>query len=452
LLASKKRAFSIIIMVMIASVSAFLVYGTLAGLFSFKNPAYVLPPNGRIAFVKPVFTATAYGTNGFYTFYKKHSVSPGTYVTTDLNMLNLSVIDGWGWSLGLYKFITSSDAVKSGILLGNNSFIISDADVNNGALFTSNGTRAYDVAVVGFDEYVTDAEYNQYVQFVQSGGRLVLLDADNFYVKVSYNPTTNRMALVDGHGYSFNGTAATVGSFEHYKSENAVNFGSVYALFWTEGYRFNGAIANTSNPIGEALRRVLGERIMNTYEPHEENRVANSKDQIIAYWNTTHLPPDKQNITVAAYELDIGNGSVVHSCVFGSDIIASNTDMQLFLLDAIGIQNPHHPAPLMVSVYTDQYVYSVGNSFNIFGNVSGSLGISGYVNLQVVAPNGSIWANTQAPLSSDGSFFVNGSTTLIPLDQVGNYTVTAIYNGINASSAFTVIPAPCSNFCDTTPK
>jgi hypothetical protein len=102
------------------------------------------------------------------------------------------VIDDWGWSKGLASFISSSYAGSSGIIIGNISFIISDSYVNNGALFGSNASRAHDVVVVGFDEYVTDEEYNQFVEFVHDGGRLVLLDTCNFYVKSEPQPNNQQ--------------------------------------------------------------------------------------------------------------------------------------------------------------------------------------------------------------------------------------------------------------------
>ena len=67
----------------------------------------------RVAIVKPGFTATAYsgrlgGSPSVYEFYDKHGKDPKTQVvTTDLNLLNVSVVDSWGWSKGLGRYITS---------------------------------------------------------------------------------------------------------------------------------------------------------------------------------------------------------------------------------------------------------------------------------------------------------------------------------------------------------
>ncbi len=58
----------------------------------------------RVARVKPVFSATAYagvlyGSPSFYEFYHNHVNDPlSENITTNLNLLNVSVVDRWGWS------------------------------------------------------------------------------------------------------------------------------------------------------------------------------------------------------------------------------------------------------------------------------------------------------------------------------------------------------------------
>jgi hypothetical protein len=81
----------------------------------------------------------------------------------------------------------------------------------------------------------------------------------------------------------FNGSAIAWSPAEHYEQQNAINFGSVCSLFNTEGYTFNGAIVNTTNPISAGLKKTFGERIITAYHPHEENALSNPNDQVIAY-------------------------------------------------------------------------------------------------------------------------------------------------------------------------
>jgi hypothetical protein len=297
-----------------------------------------LPARFKIAFVKPVFTATAYSS--FYNFYNLNiRVNPGQIVTTHLNLLNASLVNSWGYSGGLWNFINSQQAKSYGILPGNNSFVISDVDVDQGALFYPNGTRKYDAAVIGFTEYVTQKEYYSYKLFVMTGGRLILLDADNFFAQVAYYPSSNKVALLLGHWWEFNGTAAWRSVGDRWLNESKSWVGSRDALYiGSEYYKMDGASPNQNNTIGEGLYKIFGgTTLFWSYNAHEENILDNSNDSIIARWNVYHLPAGDSSYVVAAYELKDGNqgGLLIHSCVFGSDIIGSDTEFQVFLREAI---------------------------------------------------------------------------------------------------------------------
>ena len=104
----------------------------------------------RVAVVKPVFTATAYsgrlgGSPSFYEFYDKHIDDPLTQnITTDLNLLNVSVVDGWGWSRGLGRYITSVVGDYGlGIIVAQSFTVLSDIEVTEGSLFNPDGTVAF---------------------------------------------------------------------------------------------------------------------------------------------------------------------------------------------------------------------------------------------------------------------------------------------------------------------
>jgi len=295
----------------------------------------------RIAVVKPVFTAAAYNAypeKSFYGFYKKHSNVPEkTIVKTDLNLLNTSVNkDAWGYSYGLYQFVQSKVAKDAGILVGNNTSILTDIDVNDGKLLYSNETRRFDVVILGFTEYVTAGEYSNYNWFVEKGGLLILLSACNFLAEVSYNSATNKVRLVKGHGWEFNGTAAWKGPFHRWYVENTNWIGSNYALFHTEGYGIDGAIASTNHSLAVLMRKAFGNKtLFSSYNPHEENAVTNSSDSVIAFWQVNHLK--RHDLIVAAYEHDYRRGMVIHTGVFGTDIIATDKELQFLLLASIGL-------------------------------------------------------------------------------------------------------------------
>jgi hypothetical protein len=113
-----------------------------------------------IVFIKPVFTAAAYNgfqeNKSFYGFYKKYShVSQNMIVKSDLDLLNTSVNwNDWGRSSGIGEFLRSKAAEDTDLF--KNVTVLTDVDVDAGKLFyATNGARRFDVAVLGFSEYVT---------------------------------------------------------------------------------------------------------------------------------------------------------------------------------------------------------------------------------------------------------------------------------------------------------
>src|SRR3989441_1222440 len=118
-----------------------------ASLSSQSDP-YNQTLNLKIAAVEPVFTTTAYSS--FYSFYSKYATRNlnGT-IKTDLNLLNASIVQGWGWSDALRRFLTSTTAGDQyDIVLGRNLSFISEVNVSH-ALFKTDGTRDYDVLILG---------------------------------------------------------------------------------------------------------------------------------------------------------------------------------------------------------------------------------------------------------------------------------------------------------------
>jgi hypothetical protein len=189
----------------------------------------------RIAAVEPVFTTTAYSS--FYSFYSKfghRTVKPPT--KSDLALLNASLVTGWGWSDTLRRFLTSKTAGDQyDIVLGRNLAFISEVNVTQGALFRADGTRNYDVLILGFTEYVTAQEYYAYKTFVTTGGALVLMDATNFLAEVQYYPRSQHVALIRGHGWRFNGTMASHDIFDRWHDENTNWLGGTFGVGSSSG-------------------------------------------------------------------------------------------------------------------------------------------------------------------------------------------------------------------------
>ncbi len=284
----------------------------------------------RVAFVNPIFTTTAYKKNGFYDFYSRHTVKGNAIFTrSDLALLNVSVLNGWGASLGLLSFIQMYEAKG---YLRTATPILTDIDINNGSLFSKNGSRLYDSVVVGFSEYVTVGEYQSYMHFVETGGTLIFLNACNFIAQVQYYPSTGKLALVSGHSWNFNGTAAWPGPFSRWSSYNSNWIGSDYKLFYEQGYTIGGGtVSNSSNPIALAFRVAFGNNVFQSgYYGHEENVITNASDSIIVNWDVDNWSNSTQ--VVATYSHLYGHGLVIHSGIFGTDIIEKNYQMQFFLL------------------------------------------------------------------------------------------------------------------------
>src|SRR5213594_253003 len=224
----------------------------------------------RVAVVKPVFSATAYsatfgGSPSFYQFYGAHGGDPpGQNITTDLNLLNVSVVDGWGWSSGLGSYVTSVVGDYGlGIIVAQSFTVLSDIEVTEGSLFNQDGSSRFDVVVLGFTEYVTSQEYYDYQRFVASGGRLIIMDASNFVAEVKYYPETNHLALVRGHGWGFDGSKVWRDVFYRWQDANANWVGSNQCCstqndsipcnaWWPAQRKYDGANVNGDYPISVA--------------------------------------------------------------------------------------------------------------------------------------------------------------------------------------------------------
>ncbi len=312
----------------------------------------------RVAFVKPVFSATAYshhfgGPPSFYEFYNKAKNVPMTEnITspTDLALLNVSVVDGWGWSQDFHRYVTSIMGDYGVGLLGAESFtILSDINVTQGEIFNDDGSNRFDVILLGFTEYVTLQEYDAYWHFVASGGRIVFMDASNFVAEVRYYSQSNHMALVRGHGWGFDGNKAwhDAKHFQRWEVNNTNWVGSNELSSATLTFssscdesgvprQYNGANVTGDYQISVALRERFGSTVFQCYMGHEENSVTNvTKTTILARW----LPSDANVVVmsnvVAAYLHRYVNGTVVYIGVMSSDIAASDRSVQFFLLSAI---------------------------------------------------------------------------------------------------------------------
>lgn len=261
----------------------------------------------KIALVKPTFTAAAYN-NAFYVFYPKYANVPVVVnITTDLNLLSSKITSQ---TIGTIKSVFAMlELVKNlkWITQGANITILTDADVDNGSMiFEKNNinNNAYDVIILGHQEYVTQQEYNNLKKFVANGGTMIILDGNVFYAEVKYDRNNPTITLAKGHGWAFNGKSAWKSIGERWANETSQWVGSNYLCYLCVG-RF------ANDPFG--------------YDPHEEQYITNPHDIILLNYNAS-LSNNVSLSTkpvIATYELNYQKGKVIALGIYSDDIISN---------------------------------------------------------------------------------------------------------------------------------
>ena len=259
----------------------------------------------KIAVVMPTFTAAAYD-NAFYVFYQKYiNVSRGVNITKDLNLLSNKVTNAPSSSASGFAMLYLLGNLKW-IEPNSNVAFLTDQDVDAGTIFQTNGSNAFDVLVLGHQEYVTQREYDNFKQFVGDGGTMIILDGNVFYAEVKYDRNTENITLVKGHSWAFNGKSAWRSVNERWKNETAEWVGSNYV----------SNIAKFANNQFE-------------YTPHEEQFITNPKDVILLDYNATMPTAPLSNktggVVVATYELNYLKGRVIALGLYSDDIITNGS-------------------------------------------------------------------------------------------------------------------------------
>ena len=183
---------------------------------------------------------------------------------------------------------------------------LTDADVDQGKIFNADGTNAYDVLFLFHNEYVTQAEYDNFKKFVTNGGTIVFGDANVLYAEVAYNKNNNTISLVSGHNWNFDqNSPAWKGPAERWLDETREWVGSNF-LDIPSNYplRFN------NNPFN--------------YTHSEENYVANPNAKILIDYKLDNIPRASGQYLgaiVATYELNYGKGKVIHTGIWGQTLV-----------------------------------------------------------------------------------------------------------------------------------
>jgi len=261
-----------------------------------------------IALIRPTFTSAAYNYHGFYDFYRRYdNTFPNKNVTTDLNLLRVKVdaVPLTYTSASTYAMLSLLHDIKW-VTAASNMTTLSDQDVDKGSIFHKDGTNAYDVIVLGHQEYVTQQEYDNLKQFVNNGGTMIILDGNVFYAQVSYDRATDTVQLVKGHGWAFNGKSAWRSIDERWANTTKNWVGSNYLCS-------SCSITFGNDPF--------------EYRHHEEQYVSNPNDVILLNYNATisNWKNAPNRAVVATYELNYGRGKVIALGIYSDDIISNGS-------------------------------------------------------------------------------------------------------------------------------
>jgi hypothetical protein len=270
-----------------------------AGLSTLKGKVLMNEP--KIALVFPTFTAAAYD-HAFYKFYRKHiNTRYGQNVTEDLNLLSTKVKNEVSPNASGPSMLFMIAHLEN-LVPHLNLEILTDQDVDDGCTFLNGRNNAFDLIILGHQEYVTQKEYANLKKFVANGGIMILLDGNVFFAEVKYDRNTDNITLVKGHSWAFNGKSAWRSISERWEEETKQWVGSNY---------FSVSAAKFLNDPFEYLH-------------HEEQSVTNPRDNILLDYKLT-MPADNNTGTkkmmVAAYELGYLKGKVISLGIYSDDII-----------------------------------------------------------------------------------------------------------------------------------
>jgi hypothetical protein len=267
----------------------------------------LLASETKIGFVLPTFTMSAYGANAFYTFYKKHAqVQADEFVTSDLDSLSPSLRnsnDSFNSkkALGLHHLRDYT----SSLLPNAHLTYLADQDIHNGFIFAQDNSNFYDILILGHSEYVTQQEYNNYKKFVENGGTIILFDANIFYTEIEYDSFNNKISLVNGHSWSFDGEKAWRDIKERWADENTEWVGRNYCGNFCH-------VTFNNNPF--------------SYTHHEEQYITNPNVKILIDYQAQ----SQSNFLIAAYELKYGLGKVVSFGIFADDVFEDNNLLSFY--------------------------------------------------------------------------------------------------------------------------
>ena len=310
-------------------------------------PAATAAPN--IAIIRPTFTAAAYD-NAFYLFYKLNAnATVGSNITRHVGLLSNTIATNNNTVSEATSRVSSEAAIDylvdhiKWLMPKSNITVLSDEDAHNGYIFkkegggnssstnSNNNQNAYDVVILGHQEYVTQKEYDNLKKFVTNGGILFLMDGNTFYAEVKYDNKTKTVTLAKGHSWEFNGKSAWGSIGERWAKETSEWVGSNYLCYSCD-------IIFNNSPFGYQHReeqymtnpkdKILLDYNASVIARHNTVGIEDTNNSTMAYHsNVTNTPPQNNNnnnttkMKIATYELDYGRGKVISLGIYADDVI-----------------------------------------------------------------------------------------------------------------------------------
>ncbi len=292
----------------------------------------------EIAFVHNSFNGAAY--SGFYSAFVKTSY--GDYNEPKLSAASYFIRNPkYTWSTSNPTTFISK-IIAEGYPADKINYI-NDEDVHFDNLYDINGKPKYSTIIYVHNEYVTMDQYLNTIKFIKSGGNVIVLNGNAFFAEVDYREDTNKVYLVSGHSWDFDGeNGTTSGNYYRFyrygvSTEHRNMFGSRYCMF-NKG-SFSGAYMNSTKPNSHPIATKMDEDgysvVGKNIGSHEENCVITPNYHEIADWRGTYNQPNRG---VKVYEfLPFGpvGGSLIHLGLYSTDFIGYRADVRKLIVETI---------------------------------------------------------------------------------------------------------------------
>lgn len=248
----------------------------------------------KLGVVYPLFTKTAYNERSFYNFYSCYQEESSCSLNATRDLLHTELIEP---EITDYMISTTIE---------NMSYeFITDLDVHN------NNITQFDTLIFFHSEYVTLQLYHNVVDFIQDGGKVVILSGNSFFAKIRYYQSNNSIQLLHGHSVFLNSTGQYEVDinkywFGFYNSSDIEN-SYAYKYIGSRFYHYKSGI------FLRGMSQIEGYRnIMVSFDSHEENTVINPNVEILVDWISVFKQGDLGVKTYLYQPFENSDGYLIH--------------------------------------------------------------------------------------------------------------------------------------------